>query len=77
MFIEIVDNGIGCVDLIGNFENWYSLCVYTTRIPSFFLLNFFVKKDPFWTSHFEPIHCDLAMYFFTKPKLAFSTSTFD
>ncbi len=47
-----------------------------------------VKKDPFWTSIkktsksfwtscFELIHCDWAMYFFTKPKLAFFISDFD
>jgi hypothetical protein len=53
MFIEIVYNGIGCVDLIGNFENWYSLCVYTTRIPFFFARSFGQKipilDKSFWT----------------------------
>ncbi len=59
----------------------------TTRIPIFFTKNF-GKKNPFWsnvkktsqsfwTSHFELVHCDWAMYFLTKPKLAFLTNHFD
>jgi hypothetical protein len=52
-----------------------------------FLLEILVKKDPFWigvkktsqsfwTSCFEHVHCDWAMYFLTMPRLAFLTSTF-
>ncbi len=55
-----------------------------TRIADFFIRNF-GKKTPFWTSVkktsqsfwtscFEFVHCDQAMYFLTKPKLAFLTS---
>jgi hypothetical protein len=54
----------------------------------FFLLEILVKKLPlwtnmkktfqsFWTSCFESIHCDLAMYFFIRHRLAFLTSHFN
>ncbi len=61
--------------------------IATIKIPIFFTISF-VKKRPIldrcqknlliiWTSRFELVHCDWAMYFLTKPKLAFLTSIFD
>jgi hypothetical protein len=48
----------------------------TIRIQCFLLKNL-VKKNPSWTSHFLAVHCEWAMYFLTKPKLAFLTSQYN
>jgi hypothetical protein len=60
---------------------------YNIIIPIFFTRNFGRKRlilDRYkknllviWTSRFEPVHYDWAMYFLTKLKLAFFISTFD
>jgi hypothetical protein len=52
----------------------------------FFFTKKFGKKRPIldkhkknlsvWTSRFELVHCDWAVYFLTKPKLAFFTNIF-
>jgi hypothetical protein len=59
----------------------------TTRTPNFFIKNFGLKNpfwtsvkktfQSFWTSHFENVHCDWVVYFFTMPRLAFLTCHFD